>query len=287
MYGYVYLITNEVNKKTYVGQHRSQTFDESYWGSGKLLSRAYRKYPGDSQWSRKVLEWCETQEDLDRREKFWIVETNSLVPSGYNLLVSGYPTRGCRGPQISSSKKGKVPFNNGTRVIYRDPSEAESLLIEGFVRGDLPRRKRTPDEVQRIKDSIKGLVCVTDDISFTKVPESEVPSYLSKGWRVGRPRMKQSSVNKMKESKSGTVGISKDSRRKTVPPEDVDSYLKQGWSLGYPAQDPESVEKMVNTKTGKIWVNNGKSNKQIRPEELSSYEVDGWTKGRGKVKFSS
>lgn len=285
MYGYIYLITNTVNGKVYVGQHKSEVFDESYWGSGKLLGRAYAKYPRDSQWSREILEWCKTQDELDEREKFWIVKKNSLVPNGYNLLVSGYPTRGQKGHQISSGKKGKVPFNNGARVIYRDPTDAEELLQEGFIRGDLPRRKRTQAEIEKLKSSLKGLVCVTDGESYRKVPEDEVEDYLSRGWRLGRPKWKQSSIDKMKISKSGTVGITKDGKRKIVDKSDIKKYLDQGWIKGYPSSRPESVSKMVKSKTGKIWVNNGEVSKQITPEEFEYYQKQGFVKGRGRVKF--
>ena len=37
MFGYIYKITNTVNGKIYVGLHKSEKFDESYWGSGSNL----------------------------------------------------------------------------------------------------------------------------------------------------------------------------------------------------------------------------------------------------------
>ncbi len=44
MYGYIYLTTNLINKKKYVGQHKSSKFDERYKGSGKLIKKAFKKY---------------------------------------------------------------------------------------------------------------------------------------------------------------------------------------------------------------------------------------------------
>ena len=41
MYGYIYEITNLVNGKKYIGQHKSNQFDEDYHGSGKLLIQYY------------------------------------------------------------------------------------------------------------------------------------------------------------------------------------------------------------------------------------------------------
>ena len=42
--GYVYLITNLINNKKYIGLRKSSTFDEKYWGSGKLIQKAIKKY---------------------------------------------------------------------------------------------------------------------------------------------------------------------------------------------------------------------------------------------------
>ena len=47
IYGFIYKITNMLNSKIYVGQHMGIDFGE-YWGSGVLLSRAYKKYGKDA-----------------------------------------------------------------------------------------------------------------------------------------------------------------------------------------------------------------------------------------------
>ena len=44
MYGYIYLTTNLINNKIYVGQHKSKIFDSNYLGSGKLIKEAIDKY---------------------------------------------------------------------------------------------------------------------------------------------------------------------------------------------------------------------------------------------------
>ena len=89
MYGYVYKITNLVNSKIYIGQHKSSFFDESYWGSGTLLKSVYEKY-GKQNFTREILEFCETPEELNEREIFWISYYNSTDKSiGYNVSLGG------------------------------------------------------------------------------------------------------------------------------------------------------------------------------------------------------
>lgn len=36
MYGYIYITRNLINKKIYIGKHKSEKYDSSYYGSGKL-----------------------------------------------------------------------------------------------------------------------------------------------------------------------------------------------------------------------------------------------------------
>ena len=41
---YIYRITNLINGKTYIGQHKYEELNEYYKGSGKHLKRAQQKY---------------------------------------------------------------------------------------------------------------------------------------------------------------------------------------------------------------------------------------------------
>ena len=45
MYGYIYLTTNHINGKKYIGQKKSNVFlGEKYLGSGKILKQALKKW---------------------------------------------------------------------------------------------------------------------------------------------------------------------------------------------------------------------------------------------------
>lgn len=92
MYGYIYKITNNINNKFYVGQKKSPVFVESYWGSGALISAAIKKY-GKENFTRSILEWCDSAQELNDREIFWIAELNACE-LGYNLVKGGCGTHG-------------------------------------------------------------------------------------------------------------------------------------------------------------------------------------------------
>ena len=89
MYGYIYKTTNLINGKLYIGQHKSEEYDSSYYGSGKLIRRAIEKY-GITNFSNEVLCECLSKNDLDKMEKHFIKKydsRNSLV--GYNISFGG------------------------------------------------------------------------------------------------------------------------------------------------------------------------------------------------------
>ena len=82
MYGYVYKITLP-NTYSYIGSHRSETFDENYWGS----SENYKYWKalflaGKENVKREILCWCMTEQDLIQAEYKAILENNEYL---YNL----------------------------------------------------------------------------------------------------------------------------------------------------------------------------------------------------------
>lgn len=99
MYGYVYLTTNNVNGRMYVGQHKASKYDPSYYGSGKVLLQALEKYGKDA-FSNKVLCWCDSKDELNDKEKEYIKQyLDDNARSMYNLAMGG----------------------NGGDVYYNDP----------------------------------------------------------------------------------------------------------------------------------------------------------------------
>ena len=65
-FNYIYITTNILNNKQYVGSHCTDNIDDGYIGSGRLFLKAVRKY-GKENFSREVLEECES--DIKARER--------------------------------------------------------------------------------------------------------------------------------------------------------------------------------------------------------------------------
>lgn len=93
----IYKITNNINKKAYVGQSNDieRRFKEHcYKGEGSriLLDIAIQKY-GKENFTFEIIEECKIEE-LNERETYWIKYYNT-IESGYNLSTGGdYQSRG-------------------------------------------------------------------------------------------------------------------------------------------------------------------------------------------------
>lgn len=91
MYGYIYLILNKVNGKTYIGQHKSSKLynEDSYMGSGTYLQSAKNKY-GIENFEKFLICYAESKEQLDKQEIFWIEEYKNRGKAEYNLTKGGH-----------------------------------------------------------------------------------------------------------------------------------------------------------------------------------------------------
>lgn len=87
MYGFIYLTTNKINGKQYIGMCKN-THRNNYLGSGKLLKLSIKKY-GKENFDRVILQECETFEELSNAESYWIKHYNAVQDSNFYNLTSG------------------------------------------------------------------------------------------------------------------------------------------------------------------------------------------------------
>ena len=90
-YGFIYITTNNINNKKYIGKRkiRGNQEDAKYLGSGKLLLRAVQKY-GENNFTREILDYAYTKQELSEKERHYIEKYNATQSSEfYNIHLGG------------------------------------------------------------------------------------------------------------------------------------------------------------------------------------------------------
>ncbi len=124
-YGFIYITTNLVNGKRYLGMcayHRRN--NSTYLGSGKAIRRAIKKY-GSQSFKRETIEECLDKPSMIAAEIRYIAEYNCVADkSWYNMNPGGYTTKGFTGKAHSDETKAKMrrnyrrPMSDSTRQKF-------------------------------------------------------------------------------------------------------------------------------------------------------------------------
>lgn len=153
----IYLRTNLVNGKQYVGQtrnfkQREYNWHNLNWGyAGKCIDAARKKY-GTENFDTEILRECKTQEELNEWEMYYIKELNTKVPNGYNLTDGGEGSIGCifsdeRRRELSEKMKGK-----GNAFYGKHHSEETKAKLSKANKG----RKHSEEAKQKMKGRISS-----------------------------------------------------------------------------------------------------------------------------------
>lgn len=82
----IYLVTNTISGKQYVGQTITKY---SKLGHGHAVRDAYKKYGRKNFTYDTIVSGITCDKFLDYAEKFWIKTLDTMVPNGYNLESGG------------------------------------------------------------------------------------------------------------------------------------------------------------------------------------------------------
>lgn len=124
----VYKTTNLVNGKVYVGQDSKNNPD--YLGSGTIIKRAIKKY-GVENFKKEILELCNSKEEMDEKEKYWIKELKT-IKHGYNISEGGNGCLGCK--QSDETKQKRSEKNIGNKNPMFGKRLSDEILLERSVK---------------------------------------------------------------------------------------------------------------------------------------------------------
>ena len=200
-FGYIYITTNTINGKRYIGQHISDTFDKNYKGSGIKLKEDFVIY-GKCNFSVKLIEWCDSQQKLNDRERYWINYYDAVNNDNFYNISYGGQDKGFTGlfhteqskrqmsetrkknmtdeykkqrsliKYATNERKGKAFWvNNGVKEHLLTESEFNDLLKQdnSFVKGRIPDR-----------------IYVNKDGNSIIINKEDLDKYLIDGYSVGK-----------------------------------------------------------------------------------------------------
>ena len=133
----IYKSTNIVNQKCYIGQTirllnqriNEHVYDSKNQKSSSYFHRAIRKY-GIKSFKWDILCECDTRDELDKKEIFWIGKEQSYVRNGgYNLTHGGDFN-----PMKYQEFRDKISIANKGRIFSHTSESIEK--IKKFVQSD-------------------------------------------------------------------------------------------------------------------------------------------------------
>ena len=144
----IYLTTNNINEKRYVGMETQD--NPNYFGSGVLVKKALKKY-GRQNFSKQTLLECKSEEEMREAEEFFIAELNAVEdPSFYNLHEGG--------------RGGDTGFREGTDISAKVKADWDAYTPEQrAARGKIMSKVRKESGIAKgDKNPMAGRSAVTE-----------------------------------------------------------------------------------------------------------------------------
>ena len=130
----IYKTTNKLNGKIYIGKDKHN--DPTYLGSGIYLKNAIKKYKKEN-FVKEIICECESMEDANEKEKYWIKTLNSCDKKiGYNIAHGGDGgdtiTNNPNREVWLQKKKNKIPWNKGKKSSKESVDKMKSSKKKFF-----------------------------------------------------------------------------------------------------------------------------------------------------------
>lgn len=158
----VYKTTNLINGKIYIGQDLNN--NPNYLGSGLMLNNAIKKY-GKENFKKETIEVCNSKEELNEREKFWIKELNSQDRKiGYNIAdggTGGKTWQNYTDPEMIKNTKEKRSKSTSERNKRdggwsSDPEKRKKSSIKANLARTMKGYKHSEETKAKIGDAHRG-----------------------------------------------------------------------------------------------------------------------------------
>ena len=164
MNAHIYLVTNKINGKQYVGQ----TVENKRVGHGLLIKQAYKKYGKENFIYEKICDEITDKQTLNYMERFWIKVMDSRIPNGYNIEEGGSD----KGEMAESTRQKLKTINIG-KTLSEETKKKISDSMKGSKNHFYGKRHGT-EAMQKIISANVGKVVVHTEATKEKMRQSKL-----------------------------------------------------------------------------------------------------------------
>ncbi|MGE7695581.1 hypothetical protein ACQKNC_15985 [Lysinibacillus sp. NPDC094177] len=153
MYRFVYMTTNKLNGKKYIGKHTTKDLNDGYYGSNSELIEDIKVY-GENNFERIILEYANSEEELRKKESYYL-RTNSVVENS-DFYNGSYSSTGGNFIQYMTTeqyekyieKQRKVQTGKKRSQKTKERISKNNVGFKG--------KKHTKESAKKISESLKG-----------------------------------------------------------------------------------------------------------------------------------
>lgn len=191
MYGYIYMTTNLVNDRKYIGMHQSDVFTENYKGSGKLIKQAFDKYGFDN-FDVKLIDTANSLAELSEKEAYWIDFYNATESAEfYNIKQGGFGGFKINGVSIKKGRKISEQARINTSNAHKGlkwSQETKDKRSANMIGDKNPFYGKTfsKETIEKLTKIRRNKIWVNNGIYETTINKEELNSYTKDGFIRGR-----------------------------------------------------------------------------------------------------
>ena len=236
-YGYVYKMTNRINGKIYIGQRKCRKTNmteedmlkDNYWGSGKILKQAIKKY-GLENFTKEIVAVCEDKEELNETETLFI----ALAKIGYgddcyNIAAGGEGGNSLEYKTEEEMKEFSRKHSEAGKKRWEDPEEHKKMSEI------VKKRYEDPEERKKTSETSKKAWA-----NKTEEEKAEINVKRSES-------AKETKANKSEEEKNAIVKKFRETMNNKSPEKKAETSKKMSKSATKKFEDPEEHKKISKT----------------------------------------
>lgn len=155
MFYTIYKVTNTLNNKFYIGKHQTDNPNDRYYGSGKAIKSAIRKY-GKKNFKKEILFCFDNELEMNAKEKEILTETFISDTMNYNEAVGGEGGPHFKGRQHSKETKEKISRGSKlSKKVVKHSEETINIMREKKRGANNPMfgRKMTKEQIEKRQQS--------------------------------------------------------------------------------------------------------------------------------------